>query len=275
MRFLNLLTLALAISACGIQVTDEADDVASTDAAPATALPDLAQTLECLPKGASLTVAHRGTQRGSQYPENSLEALDALIMHGTLIAEIDVAQTRDGVPILFHDGVWNEGSNGAGAVAATEWRRAQTFSLRDTRDRLTDSGVPRLVDYLDRVDGKLYLEIDFKSSADFEQVIDVIEKKDLIEDVILIAYSAGAARKLRRLAPNAFVSVPAENYDSIAGPKLAWTGEGRPSNYPLSISRPRRGDAANATLHVTDTALDLPPVQGLVDPDAFKNCLRN
>lgn len=275
MRFLNLLALALAVSACSPQVADKTDNAAPTDTAPATALPALSRTLECLPKGASLTVAHRGTQRGSPYPENSLEALDALIAHGTLLAEIDVAQTRDGVPILFHDGVWDEGSNGAGAVAATEWRRAQTFSLRDTRDRLTDSGVPRLVDYLDRADGKLYLEIDFKSSANFDQVIEIIEEKYSIENVILIAYSAGAARKLRRLAPNAFISVPAEDYDSIAGPKLAWMGEGRSNNYPLSISRPRRGDAANATLHVTDDALDLPPVGGLKDPNGFESCLRN
>ncbi len=46
--------------------------------------------------------AHRGSSRRA--PENSLSALRQAISDGADSAEIDVQETRDGVPVLIHDG---------------------------------------------------------------------------------------------------------------------------------------------------------------------------
>ena len=238
--------------------------------------------LDCLPDDAAILAAHRGTHRGSQYPENSISGLEALIERGMLITEIDVAQTHDGVAILYHDGVWEEGSNGRGAVAATPWDTVQTFSLRDTKGRLREDGVPQLRDYLAKARGKMFLEIDFKSSADYMQVIDIIENNELIQHVILIAYTAGQAKALRRLAPDAYISLPADDLDTINGPRLAWLGGGVRNTPVPSIVKISgdRGDVIRnrdlirtGSIAVTDYALAEQPIVGLKNPDLFTACL--
>ena len=236
--------------------------------------------LDCLPPGASLTAAHRGTQRGSPHPENSIDGLDALLDADILLAEIDVARTRDGQHILFHDGVWDDGSNGRGPVAATDWPTAQTYSLRTTKGRLTDSGVPTLEQYLARARDNIFLEIDFKTSARYSDVLEIIENYDMMGSVILIAYSPTQARRLRALAPDALISIPPDT--TIPGPTLTFTG-GTVQPIPGPFIAKLRGRdryappnlalAANARINVTDYALEAPPVLGLRDPDDFLACL--
>jgi len=268
----SLLLSALMIAACRAPTPDYAAHIDK----------GLDAWLDCLPSDAAILAAHRGTHRGSQYPENSLSGLTALIERGMLIVEIDVAQTRDGVAILYHDGVWEEGSNGRGAVAATNWETVQTFSLRDTNGRLREDGIPTLEDYLASTKGQTFLEIDFKSSSDYSQVIEIIQNNDLINQVILIAYNAGQARALRRLAPDAYISLPADDVDAIDGPKLAWLGgQVRDTSVPaiVRISDNRNNMMRNRDLirtgaiAVTDYALSEQPIVGLADLDAFTACL--
>ena len=242
--------------------------------------PDVAAHLACLEPRAALTVAHRGTDQGSPHPENSLAALEALLAHGIRAVEIDVAQTRDGVAVLFHDGVWEKGSDGTGAVAATPWRRAQTLNLRAPNGRITGEGVARLEDYLAALRGRGLAEVDFKTSADYAQVIEIVERSGMERHVILIAYSVGAARRLRQLAPRMWISVPPEALGEVEPPALVWNGaEAQARNAPVVAAQFGQQDAALrrrlagvADLLVTDTALRDPAVVGM-DAEAFGMCL--
>jgi len=46
-------------------------------------------------------VAHRG--HASQYPENTLPAIESALKAGACYVEVDIQLTADGVPVLFHD----------------------------------------------------------------------------------------------------------------------------------------------------------------------------
>lgn len=255
----------------------------------------LARHFQCLPKSAALIAAHRGTSKRHKLSENSKEALLALIDHGTLVAEIDVAQSKDGIHFLYHDGVWDDDSTGQGAVAATQWRQAKTYLLNDTEGKLTSHGLSSLEDYLKLAKNKIYLEIDFKSSADYRTVIDMLRRYKMADKSILIAYSEKQAKALARLAPNMMISMSVRGKNDLNtykkdGIKIkniaAWTGRDGPNknletllkenNIPILTypSRDRSKQLINiADLIVSDYAMNQKPIIGRYNESNYRTCL--
>jgi len=252
---------------------------------------------KCLPKTAAIIAAHRGTARGKALSENSKQGLLALIDHDTLIAEIDVAQTKDGVHFLYHDGVWDDDSTGRGAVAASLWNEAQTYLLNDTEGKLTSHNVVSLSDYLKVAKDNIYLEIDFKSSANYRKVINLIRAQDMQDQVILIAYKNKQAERLAQLAPNMLISMSVRDQTDLdayekSGIKreniAAWTGRDGPSDTLTSIlndnnipaltypsRRKTRYLSDKADLIVSDYALDQKPIIGKYNKIAYEKCLNS
>ena len=249
----------------------------------------------CLPETAAILAAHRGTSKNKGFAENGRAGLKALIEKGILIAEIDIAKTKDGIHFLFHDGVWDDETTGKGVVASTSWKQAQKFLLKDSEGRLTSETLVHLDEYLDLAKGQIYLEIDFKSSANYEQVIQLIRAKKMASSVILISYSEGQARKLARLAPDMMISVSVRSKDDLRSYKknglkinniAAWTGRNGPSKTTAQTLKDERipilvypakekinALKSTATLIVTDYALDQKPIIGKYDKKAYKACL--
>ena len=280
MRYLSYI-LPLILVACGVQPRKL--DVA---------LPSLKKQLECLPLETAMISAHRATSRNSSDAENSLEGLKSLMKKGYLMAEIDVARLKDNTHILFHDGVWEDGSTGKGVVPATTWPEASKFILKDRRGNFTSQRIPTLDDTLKLVAGKLYLEIDFKSSANYKHVITKIREHEMANDVILISYNAGQAKKLSKLAPDMMISVSThkpkdvENYD--ADQAIAWLGKAvtnrdliselSETNTPIIGTVGTDWDAYRAEaadILVTDYAFNHRPITGLTrqNRDLYQNCL--
>ena len=282
MRDYLLSALAISLTACGA-------DPASFDGP----LPSLSQQFECLPKSIAMISAHRGTVRGASYAENGMRGLEALIKRGYLMSEVDVAHLKDGTYILFHDGVWEEDSTGRGAVAASTWTQAEKYLLNDPQGKLTSETPAQLSDYLAAAKDKIYLEIDFKSSARYEDVIKMIRAHSMEEHVILIAYNPGQARKLMNLAPEMWVSVSTQNAGDIKkfgnAKVAAWVGK-KISNDRLiqgleKLRAPILGSmgrdwsaqkAVSADVLVTDYAFNHRPITGLTGKTKteYENCLK-
>jgi len=260
-------------------------------------LPPLTKQFKCLPKDAAFLAAHRGTAKGTSHPENSMSGLKALIKRGYLFAEIDIAGLKDGTHILFHDGVWDDKTTGKGAVAATTWGQAGTYLLKDTRGDLSSETLARLESYLKAAKGKIYLEIDFKSSAKYDRVINLIRENAMSDQVILISYNSRQANALARLAPEMLISVSVEQSTDIAefesvGVRLenitAWLGNALMDDILTSkldaMDIPVLGmmgyekfkeKAVPAHLLVTDYAFEHQPVLGLTSKSrtAYQACL--
>jgi len=196
-----------------------------------------------------------------------------------------VARLKDKTHILMHDGVLERTTVGKGTVVSKTWQEAETILLRDPSGRVTSDTIPRFEDILKLADQKIYLEIDFKSSASYQQVIHLIKKHDMQSHVILIAYSKSQARKLNRLAPDIFISVPIVKSRDLtelleAGFKSenigAWVSK---RELPASLSNLfqskniavlRKAPTTNvtqaakeATILVDDYAFQLKPIMGL------------
>ncbi|WP_026942853.1 glycerophosphodiester phosphodiesterase family protein [Hellea balneolensis] len=278
------ITLAAILTACGqSSETTSVSKQSQTSVIDAnTALPPLASYMSCLPQETALVAAHRGTARNSDYPENSMSGLNLLIEKGFLVSEVDVAGLKDGTHILYHDGVWDEKSTGKGAIASTTWDEASTLLLMDTKGNFSADRPVKFDDYLKAAKGKIYLEVDFKSSSKYETVLELIRENDMAKDVILISYNERQTEKLMRLAPDMMLSVgPNEALGQTRfkpGQIAAWIGYNvddaalvnnlRDKDIPI-LGRVRKDwslQAADAAdLLVTDDIFDHNPIAGLTN----------
>lgn len=278
----SFIGLALTLAACA-----KSDDAAtSTNAAPAQAasaskpLPPLLDYMACLPQETALVAAHRGTARNSVYPENSMSGLNVLMEKGYLVSEVDVAGLKDGAHILYHDGVWDEKSTGKGPIASTTWVEAEKILLTDTKGDFSADRPVKFEDYLMAAKGRIYLEIDFKSSSKYDIVIDLIRKHEMTDQVILISYNERQSKKLASLAPGMMLSIGSDEALGQTpykpGQVAAWIGYNvdnaelvqalRDKDIPI-LGRVRKAwniEAADAAdLLVTDDIFDHEPIAGL------------
>ena len=290
------LALTISLTACKGPGAQRAETPKSKSTATESIknLPPLKDYISCLPQDTALLAAHRGTAKHSKYPENSMSALNALLRKGYLVTEVDVAGLKDGVHILYHDGVWEEKSTGKGPIASSTWADAEKVLLHDTKGKVSSDRPIKFEDYLIAAKGKIYVEVDFKSSSKYEKVIKLIRKHDMADHVILISYSEGQSRKLSRLAPDMMLSIsPDEALGQTRykpGQVAAWVGYNldnqkllqnpRDKDIPVlgRIKKTWGSQAANAAdILVTDNIFDDPPIAGLTKRNKadLKNCLAN
>lgn len=254
-----------------------------------TPLPPIRTLLECLPPEAALVAAHRATAMGLSEPENSISALEKLISHGTLMAEIDIAAIRDGTPIIFHDGVWDDHASGAGPVVATSSEAFARLRLKDAKGSVGGEPVPTLAAMLDAAKDRIYLEIDFKTSADIETIINLIREREMVDQVVLIATDDSEAEALTPYAGEFLMSLPRARKRLVANAKQGvWIGGGwrdgdekriQDRHYVIGAQWKKNpaqlAKAARALdILVTDQALRYEPVAGLKTTGAFRACLK-
>lgn len=231
-----LLPALLTLAAC-------APPKAPTPAGPWSIDPgtDMNAFFECLEKeGATLVSAHRGGYRAG-LPENAVETMRATMDAAPALLEVDVAASADGVLYLMHDDTLTRTTTGEGGVDALPFAEIAALKLEDKFGVLTPYAPPRLSEALAFAKARTILQIDFKKSARFEDVIAEIRAAGAERRVILIAYTLGAAQKLHRLAPEMMISLTitrpedraaAETAGIPAEKLLAFTGIEAP-NKPL------------------------------------------
>lgn len=202
------LLFAAGLSACKAPTETAIQSTGQTnDAQPS--LPPIRKALSCLPPEAAIIAAHRGTdERWRDQAENSIGGLNALIDHGTIMAEIDVAGLKDDTLITFHDGVWDEISTAKGPIAVSTKADLEKILLKSRAGALTADRPPLFADMLSTAKGHIYMEVDFKSSADPRAVIKAIRNAGMSDQVLLIAYNPQQAALFERLAPEMLRSNP-------------------------------------------------------------------
>ncbi|MEU9734001.1 glycerophosphodiester phosphodiesterase [Streptomyces sp. NPDC048002] len=161
-------------------------------------------------------VAHRGDPY--LFRENTLDSLRSAILRGADAVETDVRLTRDGVPVLLHDGTLKR-----------LWgldRPLHSLSAEEVRT-CTDGGVPTLAEALAATAGHR-LMLDLPGDPDVRtarRIADVVRESDAADRVY---YCAGAP---------AMLSVRAA--DPAAEIALTWTTLAPPRPALLEAVRPR------------------------------------
>lgn len=238
MRVLSV--LGAVVVACA--PSDEAPRRTSfADAAPAASIQPTAGVpafFDCLREN-DLTIvsAHRGGPRPG-FPENAIETMADVLETAPAIMEIDVASTSDGELILLHDDELDRTTTGTGPVVDRPYADVSELLLEDNAGALTRFRAPTLAEALEWSAGRTILQIDFKRSVRYEDVIRAVREARAEHRVVYISYTLAQARRLNALAPDAMLSVGIESIADLEDVRaagvpldrvLAWTGTTEPN----------------------------------------------
>ncbi len=182
---------------------------------------DLSALLDCHEEaGQTLISAHRGGPSPG-LPENGIETMDAVLTAIPAVMEVDVARSPDGVHYLMHDRTLDRTTTGSGAVTDVPWSEVSQLNLVDEAGWVTPYRVPTLRAALEWAKGKTVLQIDFKRTADYAEVIALIRETGMEDSVILIAYNLGSANRLLELAPDMLLSLSLSDLADLTAARFA------------------------------------------------------
>jgi glycerophosphoryl diester phosphodiesterase len=183
-----------------------------------------------------LVFAHRGG--AALAPENTVIAFEGGLSHGADGMELDVHLSRDGVPVVIHDGTLDRTTNGTGEVAslsAAELARLDAGYHFDPaggypfRDR--GHGVPTLEAVLARwAAARVIVEMKNGTAALGAAVVAVVRRVGAQPRVCLGSYQQEALDAVRALAPE--MATSASQLEAKRTLQRSWV------RWPFCTSRP-------------------------------------
>ena len=154
-------------------------------------------------------VCHRGVKIFT--PENTLSAIDLAICLGFNIVEIDVRQTKDGVPVVLHDSSLNRTTDGSGEIKKMNYADVSKLDAGSWFDpSFAGEPVPRLEDILVHAKGWLEVYIEIKE-AEPEILFELVQRFGMLGDCFFWCKDIKVMDQLRSL--NKDVRLMARRYD--------------------------------------------------------------
>jgi glycerophosphoryl diester phosphodiesterase len=150
-------------------------------------------------------IAHRGSSFDA--PENTLAAVELAIEQGADAVEIDVRETSDLIPILFHDRTTGRTTNDSLNRRVANMTLAEMKSL-DAGSWFSpdfiDEKVPTLEETIIRVDKRavLFIEMKVYSQTIEESVLSLVEQYDLLNHVVILSFSRDQIRRMKQSNPD-------------------------------------------------------------------------
>lgn len=138
-----------------------------------------------------LKIGHRGAR--AYEPENTLSSFRKAIELGATAIELDVRKTKDGKLVVIHNADVNKTTNSEGAV--------NELTLEQIQKLVTDKNehIPTLDDVLDAVGKKVKILVEIKEVGTEKQILDLIQKKGLLDNVILVSFHEESLKTVREL----------------------------------------------------------------------------
>ncbi len=149
-------------------------------------------------------IGHRGA-RGLA-PENTIAGFKKAIKLGVDMIEFDVRVTKDHVPIVHHDAKVSDDSGNHLTIKDTNWKELKSHK----------PDLPKLVEVLGLIEGKVPLYIEVKGGVDVGTII--LELKQYDHEFLLGSKSQSILRKLHK----AFPEVPKIIIEPISSIRAVW-----------------------------------------------------
>jgi len=142
-------------------------------------------------------IGHRGA--AGIEPENTLRSFRKGIELGVDYVECDVYLTKDGKLVIIHDRNVDRTTNGTGPV------EEMTFEEVRSLDAGKGEKVPTLEEVLDVVRGKCSIHIELKGEGTPKPVLELVERKGMLKDVVITSGNTERLKEVRRLNPDVAV----------------------------------------------------------------------
>lgn len=140
-----------------------------------------------------MIIGHRGA--AGYEPENTLRSFRKAIEIGVDWIELDVRQTADGHLVVIHDDTVDRTTNGHG--------RIREMSLTELKNLDAGKGdrVPTLEEVINLAKGRVKMIVEIKEDGTEVEVLNAIEKNDLVEETIISSFHFDPLRRIKELSP--------------------------------------------------------------------------
>ena len=144
--------------------------------------------------GRPLVIAHRADV--SNYPENSLAAIQSCIDMGADMVELDLRKSADGVWVLAHDYTLMRTTNGIGFVSKKTLFELKQLNLKEGRGGFTSATEHEIATFAEAVElckGKIMINLDKLSYKDKDEIYDLLLEYNAVECAVF-KFSATAVQ---------------------------------------------------------------------------------
>lgn len=180
--------------------------------------------------GRVLVISHRGDN--SRAPENTLPAFRSAMDLGARFVELDYQQTADGVPVVIHDAQLDRTTNALDvfgrndmAITGMPWADVQRLDVGGWFDeRFAGTPIATLEEALDAIQPRATTVIERKS-GDARTLIQLLGRKQMLEQVVVMAFDWDFLADCHRLAPSLMLAALGRDpFDAAQLPAMAATG---------------------------------------------------
>ena len=158
-----------------------------------------------------LNIAHRGASRAA--PENTLTAFRKAVELGADSIEFDVRLSGDGVPVVIHNATVDATTDGKGAVAEMDLSKLRTLDAGGWFDRAFErERIPTLEEVLEHFGRRTKLNLELKEERVLNRalvpaVVNLLEQRELDQEVLVSCFNPYLLRQVRRLTPTVPLAV--------------------------------------------------------------------
>ena len=156
-----------------------------------------------------LVAAHRAAH--NNFPENSIPAIEEAIRLGVDIVELDVKVSKDGIPLLMHDGTIDRTTTGSGKPSEFTYEELTHFRLIHKGDT-TDQGIPTFDQALKLIKGKIMVDIDLKTDQ-LDPIIVTIRQNQCEDHVFFFDNDYDALQYIKDSDPDFYLMPRAYSYE--------------------------------------------------------------
>ena len=149
-------------------------------------------------------------------PENTLAGIRAALRLGADAIEVDVRCTRDGVPVLLHDGTVDRTTSGEGQITALSLRQARRLRLRSGKGFAgRGEQIPTLREALGAVAGRALLVLEVKPAGIEEAVLAVVRRLVALDWCAVHSFRPRVVQRVRKLEPRLPCSLLTSGQDVV------------------------------------------------------------
>lgn len=152
-----------------------------------------------------LIIAHRGAS--AHAPENTMAAFNLALEQGADGIELDVMLSKDQALVVIHDDTVDRTTNGSGRVRDFSYQTLKDLDAGKTfDDRFKGEHLPTLSEVFEQFGGKFLINVELKNYATplddlTERVIDLVEKYDLCESILLSSFNPRNLKRAEKRNP--------------------------------------------------------------------------
>jgi glycerophosphoryl diester phosphodiesterase len=168
-----------------------------------------------------ITIAHRGAS--GYYPENTMASFEGAVELESDMIELDVALSKDGVPVVIHDAELKRTTNGRGPVSSYTLQELKKLDAGAWfASSFAGQRIPTLEEALEFAAETIALNIEIKTEAVSDKVtggvetkcLELVRKYGMLEHVLFSSFNYRAVSRIKEMEPPVPVALVYERWQS-------------------------------------------------------------